>query len=382
MKRKDIMKKKINLVFAVLLIVAFSTLTCVITTILVVKSLTGDLNAKYTNLHSLDEYVRQNFYGEIDEKSLSDGILKGYVEGLGDKYSRYLPADDYEKEKNDNAGKMTGIGVTVSEDENGAVKIVEVMPDSPASDAGIMADDVIIKINDMDTAEMGFEESLKSISEADEIRLTVQRGNIEKNYTLARRNIELQTVSGELLENRIGYIKISGFKENTTKQFLETFDKITAMGAEGIIFDLRDNGGGLLESLEKCLDPLLPEGTIATAEYNNEKSEKIVVSDSEECNLPMIVLVNGNTASAGELFSASLRDFGKAELVGTQTYGKGVMQTTAELSDGGAVILTIAEYKTSVSECYDKIGLTPDYVVEDEDGQLDKAVEVISKKIN
>ncbi|MDE5582970.1 MAG: PDZ domain-containing protein [Ruminococcus sp.] len=376
------MKKKINLVFAVLLIVAFSTLTCVITTILVVKSLTGDLNAKYTNLHSLDEYVRQNFYGEIDEKSLSDGILKGYVEGLGDKYSRYLPADDYEKEKNDNAGKMTGIGVTVSEDENGAVKIVEVMPDSPASDAGIMADDVIIKINDMDTAEMGFEESLKSISEADEIRLTVQRGNIEKNYTLARRNIELQTVSGELLENRIGYIKISGFKENTTKQFLETFDKITAMGAEGIIFDLRDNGGGLLESLEKCLDPLLPEGTIATAEYNNEKSEKIVVSDSEECNLPMIVLVNGNTASAGELFSASLRDFGKAELVGTQTYGKGVMQTTAELSDGGAVILTIAEYKTSVSECYDKIGLTPDYVVEDEDGQLDKAVEVISKKIN
>ena len=145
---------------------------------------------------------------------------------------------------------------------------------------------------------------------------------------------------------------------------------------------MRDNGGGLLTALNDCLDPLLPEGTVATAEYRDGHTENIVYSDSSELDLPMAVIVNENTASAAELFAASLRDFGKAQLVGTQTYGKGVMQATAEFDNGGAIVLTVAEYKTVYSDCYDGVGLIPEYQVENEtadyDSQYYKAIEIMS----
>lgn len=153
------------------------------------------------------------------------------------------------------------------------------------------------------------------------------------------------------------------------------------------IFDLRDNVGGLVASLEECVDPLLPEGAVAAADYNDGHSETIVYSDASEINVPMTVLVNENTASAGELFAALLKDFGKAELVGTRTFGKGVMQVTNEFEDGSAVVLTVAKYHTVKSECYDGIGLIPDYIVDDDDedsandSQYRKAIEVTQMKI-
>lgn len=150
---------------------------------------------------------------------------------------------------------------------------------------------------------------------------------------------------------------------------------LTSNGAKALIFDLRDNPGGLVESVEECLDPLLPEGVIAIAEYKDGHSETIVYSDSSELDMPMAVIVNKNTASAAELFAASLRDFEKAELVGEKTYGKGVMQITTEMENGGAVVLTVAEYRTTVSECYDKIGLSPDYTVVDDNADDDYDVQ-------
>ena len=158
-------------------------------------------------------------------------------------------------------------------------------------------------------------------------------------------------------------------------------------GAKAVIFDLRDNGGGLAESLEKCLDPLLPEGVIALEKYRDGHTETLIYSDESELDIPFTVIVNGNTASAAELFSACLRDFKSSPIVGEQTYGKGVIQSYKPFDDGSAVYLTIAEYQTSLSECFDGIGITPDYIAlksenESDDYQLDKAIEITMQNIH
>lgn len=377
------MKKKVSLALTINLIVIASSVTFILTYLFGLENY-GKKGKKYDELQALDSYVRQNFYGDINENELNDGILKGYVSGLNDRYSRYLSADEYADEKSENAGEMTGLGFTLEKTESGYIRVAEVMPDSPVSETDIRPDDLIVAVNGKDVIKTGFEESIDAMAATEQITFTVRRDNTDKDYTLTRRHIDVTTVMGEMLENHVGYIKISGFKENTPEQFEEIFEKLKKDGAKGILFDVRENGGGLLTSLEKCLDPLLPEGIIATAEYGDGHTETIVESDKEETNLPIVVLVNEHTASAAELFAASLRDFGKAELVGVQTYGKGVMQTTTEFTNGGAVVLTIAEYKTAVSECYDGVGLTPEYTVENEDTdeQYNKAVELINSKIN
>lgn len=380
------MNKKISLVLAISLIAIASSLTFILTSIFSFKSFNEE-NSRYNTLQTLDAFVQKNFYGDIDENNIDDSILKGYISGLNDKYSRYLTAEEYTDEKTSNAGQMTGLGLTLKEDDDGYIRIIEIMPDSPVSEQDIQADDLIVAVDGNDVLETGFEKSIELMSgtEGTEVTLTTRRDGKDTIHTLTRRHIEVMTVTGEMLDNHIGYIKISGFKQNTPQQFNDELEQLTRNGAEGIIFDLRENGGGLLDALEKCLDPLLPEGIIATAEYGDGHSDTIVYSDKSEINIPMIVIVNSHTASAAELFAASLKDFEKAEIVGTKTYGKGVMQSTTELENGGAVILTIAEYKTSVSECYDGIGITPDYIVENEnddsDEQYNKAIEVITAKI-
>lgn len=387
------MNKKISLGLAISLIAIASAVTFILTSFFTLQSFNKkvvDVNEKarkYNSLQAMDTFVHENFYGDIDENHINDGILKGYIAGLDDRYSRYLTADEYTDEKSENAGEMTGLGLTLEKDDSGYIKIAGIMPDSPVSEKDIQAGDFIVSVNGSDVLENGFEKSIELMSGTDgtEVILTVRRDGVDKTYTLKRRPIEVVTVTGEMLNNYVGYIKISGFKQNTSQQFIDVLERLTLNGAKGIIFDLRENGGGLLDALEDCLDPLLPEGIIATAEYSDGHSETIVYSDESEITLPMVVIVNGHTASAGELFTASLKDFGKAEIVGTTTYGKGVMQSTTELTNGGAVVLTIAEYKTTVSECYDGIGITPDYVVENEDEnsdeQYNKAIEIITSKI-
>lgn len=377
------MNKKISLGLALSLIAIASAVTFILTSFFSLQSFNKkvvDVNEKakkYNSLQLLDTYVRDNYFGKIDETELNDGILKGYVAGLDDKYSRYLSADEYIDEQNENAGELIGLGLTLSEDESGYIRIDSIIADSPAIELGIQNGDIIISVDGVDVIETGFNEAVEAMngSEGTSITLTVRRNGVDTDYTFTRRSIELVTVTGELIDGYIGYIKIDGFKQNTPEQFINTLQHLTSNGAKALIFDLRDNPGGLVESVEECLDPLLPEGVIAMAEYKDGHSETIVYSDSSELDMPMTVIVNKNTASAAELFAASLRDFGKAELVGEKTYGKGVMQITTEMENGGAVVLTVAEYRTTVSECYDKIGLNPDYTVVDDNAYDDYDVQ-------
>jgi carboxyl-terminal processing protease len=373
------MNKKITLGLALSLVAIASAVTFILTSFFTLQSFNrkivdvNEKSKKYSSLNTLDAYFREHYYGEIDEAQLNSGILKGYASGTGDKYARYLTAEEYAAELRSDEGEQIGLGLTLSEDSSGYIRIIDVLPDSPASDEGVQPDDIIVGIDGVDVLETGFEEALNSMNgnEGTTLKLTIRRDGIDTDYTFTRRSIEIQSVSGEMLSGYVGYIHIAAFKKNTPDQFLDVLGRLTANGAKALIFDLRDNGGGSVKALEECLDPLLPEGVIAEAEYKDGHIDTIVYSDDSSLDIPMIVLVNKNTASAAELFAASLRDFCHSQLIGTKTYGKGVMQETAEFDNGGAIIMTVAECRTTLSESYNGTGIVPDTIIDNEDNETD-----------
>lgn len=386
------MNKKITLGLTISLVAIASAVTFILTSFFSLRSFNKklvDFNEKaekYEKLETLDTLVREEYFGEIDEEELNDGILKGYMTGTGDKYSRYLNAEEYQDELTEDTGKRVGLGITVTADESGYVLINEILEGSPLKNSDVKVGDIIVAVDDIDVLKDGYEKAVNALkgAEGTEVTITVRRDGIDRKRTFKRVAVEIVTVSGEMLNNYIGYIKINGFKKNTSEQFISELEKLNSNGAKSFIFDLRDNAGGLVTSLEKCVDPLLPEGTIASAVYKDGHEETLVYSDESELNVPMVVLVNGKTASAAELFTASLKDFEKATVVGEQTYGKGVMQETIRLENGGAAVITVAEFRTAVSDCFNEVGITPDYIVKNDipdiDLQLDKAIEVINEQ--
>ncbi|MDO5559338.1 MAG: S41 family peptidase [Oscillospiraceae bacterium] len=352
-------------------------------------------NLKYHDLDAFrqaDYFIDKYFYSdnEVNKDQLVEGALSGYIGALDDKYSRYMTKVQTYESTNTQAGIQTGIGITVSLSEDNYLCVEEVNDDSPASRGGLKKGDIIIQIDGNDVAETGYNESVNMIKlkqDNSDVSVTVRRGTEMLDFTLKTENMEIKTVDSKMLENNTGYISISRFNEKTPEQMNKALDSLIASGAKGIIFDVRNNGGGLVTSVEKCLDPLLPKGDIAVAIYKNGKSDTIVRSDANELDMPMAVLTNEYSASGAELFSASLRDFKQVPLIGKNTYGKGVMQDTFMLSDSGSVTLTVAKYKTVKSDCYHGVGLKPDYEIEDDestqtDEQLDAAIKVIKEKIS
>lgn len=389
------MNKKISLGLTISLVALACALTFILTSAYNLHHFNQKVSSvenmadTYNRLSELDGLVRENYYKEIDEESLSDGILKGYVSGLNDPYSRYMTAKELETSRENDKGVLVGIGVTVTKDESGYIFIDSVTADTPAAQSELASGDIIVDINGTDVLELGYEQAVEQIKgkEGTTLKLTVRRGGVDQDYELVRRTIQVKTAYGEMLEGKIGYIRISGFKESTVEQFNEALQNLLNDGAVALVFDVRGNHGGLVTSVGECLDPLLPEGDVAFATYRDGREEVLIRSDAKELNLPMAVLVDGDTASAAELFASALRDFEKAKLYGVTTYGKGVMQNTISLDDGGGLTITVATYRTARSACYQGIGLIPDETVElpedapaldershDADPQLQKAL--------
>ncbi|MCR5717663.1 MAG: S41 family peptidase [Oscillospiraceae bacterium] len=367
------MNKKVSLGVTISAMAVVCALTFIVTSFLSLQRFNTKVQAvkekaeKYSRLEALDTYVRENFYQEeLDEQLLMDGILKGYVYGLDDPYSQYLTDEEYSALQQRDSGKSIGIGVTVQRTEEGFAEIVEVAEGSPAEASGLLAGDLIVAVEGKSFADMEYVDAVEMVRGDPDtvVKLTVRRDGKDKDYSITRKEFDSITVKSQLIDGHIGYIRILRFRENTDEQFREALEDIIANGADALLFDVRNNGGGLADSLQNMLDPLLPEGVIAVAEYRSGVTENIIVSDAEETDLPMIVLVNENSASAAELFAASLRDFKDAKLIGKKTFGKGVMQTTRGMADGGALTLTVATYRTTRSECYHGIGLEPDQTVE------------------
>lgn len=387
------MNKKISLGLALSISAIVCAVTFIVTSFFSLQSFNRKVadvrekSKKYQQLEDIDNYVRENYLHDIDEEELSSGILKGYINGLGDKYSEYLTPGEYQEMLAEDSGKVIGLGITVSEDSSGYIKVSSIMSDSPVAKSIIEAGDIIVAVNGKDVLKEGADNAINAINNGSDVEITIRRDGKNIPLEFTRQTFEITSVTSRMLDNYIGYIKISSFRENTPDQFSTGLEHLTMNGAKAVIFDLRDNGGGLAEALEKCLDPLLPEGVIALEKYRDGHTETLIYSDESELDIPFTVIVNGNTASAAELFSACLRDFKSSPIVGEQTYGKGVIQSYKPFDDGSAVYLTIAEYQTSLSECFDGTGITPDYIAlksenESDDYQLDKAIEITMQNIN
>ncbi len=386
------MNKKISLGLALSLIAISIAVTFILTSFFSLQSYNHqvvDVNEKgkkYSSLQLLDTQVREKYYGEINEEILNEGIMKGYISGLEDGYSRFLSSDDYEIRKSENSGKTVGLGLTIAPDESGYLLITDILDESPASENGLQIGDIITFVDNTNVKDIGFGASAEAMSgtEGSDISLVVRRDGIDKKYSFTRRAIEISTVTGDMLSGYVGYIKITDFKQNTPEQYVEVLERLTSNGAKSLLFDLRDNNDGLVDIMAECVNPLLPEGVVATAEYKDGHSETLVYSDESELDIPMLVLVNENTAGAAELFALALRDNAKAELVGTKTVGKGVLQQIMELSNGCAIELSVAEIKTPVTGIFNGTGITPDYPVDNtgtnKDAQFNKAVEILQAK--
>ncbi len=391
------MNKKVSLGLTISIAALTAAITFIVTMFFSLQSFNEKVQAvkekaaKYERLEALDTYVRENFYTTLDEDALMTGILKGYVSGLNDPYSNYMTPQEYQALQEKESGQTVGIGVTATISEEGYILLVGIEEGSPAEEAGLQKDDLIVGVQQQDVLALGYEEAITQVKgeEGTNVVLTIRRDGKDKEYVITRRTFDVKTVDSRLMNGNIGYISITNFRDNTAEQFREELDELQANGAEALIFDVRNNGGGLLHSLEEILDILLPEGEIATATYQDGTTDTVVYSDAAELELPMVVIMNENTASAAELFAASLRDFEKAELVGTTTFGKGIMQVTRKLEDGGGLTLTIATYQTTRSECYHGVGVVPDVevaageetVIADADPQTDpqlaKAIEML-----
>jgi carboxyl-terminal processing protease len=343
------------------------------------------LSEKYQRLEELDRVVAQEYYTDIPEDQVMDGLLSGYVSGLGDRYSTYRSAEEYSEYQDSNQGVYTGIGITVQRVPDEPANILSVGENSAAAVAGINAGDRLVAVNGVSVASH-YEEAISQIDGeiGDLITVTVLRADtgLERDFQVRLAQIEEKTVSYEMLAHRIGYIQITKFRSVTVQQFEEAIHALTSKGAEGIIFDVRDNGGGVLSALEAMVDPLLPEGELAFSCNKAGESETIIRSDNTSLELPYAVLVNGNSASAAELFACLMRDYGGAVLVGEKTFGKGIMQTSFNLSSGG-VTLTTATYATGKTPCYHGVGLEPDILSvpdaeSEEDTQLNDALNALT----
>ncbi len=396
------MNKKVSLGAAVSFSAIIAIITFIITMIFstnIFNGLVGNVKSRealYKKISEVDSLVRQNYDGTIDEDVLLDSISKGYMNGLNDDYATYLSAEQLKEETDENNGVVVGIGVTTQEDESGYIKIVSVIDDSPAKAAGFQEGDLIVKVGNTDVASAGYTKSVKLIkgSAGTKVKLTVRRdGKDLKQTELIRKDVEIPSVEYKMLETN-GYIKITDFNAETVDQFSDALKKVKKQGAKAIIFDVRSNGGGTLDSVTKILDILLPEGDIVTATYNDNTTEVLATSDENEETLPMVTLVNGSTASAAELFVSALKDYNKTESVGVKTYGKGVMQTTYTLSDGSGIKFTTAHFASAGGVNFNGVGIEPDYQVtltkeqeeafdtldETTDPQLVKAIEVANSK--
>lgn len=319
-------------------------------------------------LNYLEELIDEEYLDEKDESSLREGLYAGLLAGLKDPYSTYYTAEQYKELNTSNEGSYVGIGAVLQKDEDGGAKVVQLYEGGPGEQAGLKTGDVIKAVDGTDVTDKETSDiaSMVRDSEKDSVMLTIQRENEEKtrDVKVEIRDVEIQTVSHEMLSEDTGYIRISEFSEVTSDQYKKAFADLKNQGMKKLVVDLRDNPGGLLTAVCGVLRQILPEGLIVYTEDKNGKREEENCDGKNELDMPLAVLVNGNSASASEIFAGAVKDYGIGTIVGTTTYGKGVVQTIQPLTDGSAVKITIAKYFTPKGNDINKKGINPDVEAE------------------
>ncbi len=366
-----------------------------------------------SKLQLIQAYIEKYFLYDEDPENVEDYIYKGLMEGLDDPYSTYYTAEEFQDLMEETSGEYCGIGAMVSKNmTTGLVSIVKVFKNTPAEEAGLQAGDIFYQIDDLEvTGDIDLDILVSQYVKGEEgttVHLKMYRPSIDDyvEMDVERRQVEVQTVEYEMKDGNLGYISVSQFEETTTSQFSSAIEELEEQGMEGLIIDLRGNPGGVLDTAVSMLDYMLPDDLtdysengktllVSTADRNGE-GDSYYCSDGHSVDIPVVILIDGNAASASEVFSGAMKDYGRAALVGTTTFGKGIVQTVFGLNDGSAIKLTTAHYYSPSGFDLHGIGIEPDVEIayqapETEDGadngdaddnQLMKAKEVLQEMID
>ena len=358
------------------------------------SSMVTQNRAVQAKLGKLETYIRGYYLDEIDDKQLEDYLYYGLVAGLGDPYAAYYNEEETQSMMDSSSGNYCGIGAVFSQNlVTGIITVSRVYEGCPSYEAGILPEDILYMVEGEDVTGQDLTNVVTKIKgeEGTEVTISMLRGEEILDFTMKRQMIEVPTIEHEMLENQVGYILITEFDGVTAQQFSVALKELQENGMEGLIIDLRNNGGGSLDAVCEIADELLPEGLIVYTEYND--GERIDRNSDAACvDVPMAVLINGASASASEILSGALQDHGAATIVGTQSYGKGIVQSVLDLQDGTALKLTSAKYYTPNGNNIHGVGITPDVEIDlpeelktevtlslEEDVQLQKAIEVLQQ---
>lgn len=394
-------EKKYKIYKIIMMIVIAMFITFMITSISLYTYFVNNpisLNSKSSDIsNTLEKYreiIDRYYLGEVNEEKLKEGAIKGYIEGLGDPYTEYISKEEMEDYLDDTMGNFVGIGIyMIKNTDYDRIQVLSTIKGSPAEKVGVQAGDLILtvdgveyKANDMTTASNNIkgEEGTKVIIE-------LLRGTETIKYEIIREKVKVNQVEGKVITNNIGYIKFTSFDETTAEDFKTKYEELNKQGIKSLIIDLRNNGGGIVDQALEIADFVADKDSVLLYEVdkNNKETVKKAKIDSI-IKMPIIILTNENTASASEILAGALKDLGKAKIVGTTTYGKGVIQQILRLNDGSGLKVTIEEYQTPNRNKIHKVGIEPDEkielpesvenvlnVKESEDTQLQKAIEML-----
>lgn len=334
------------------------------------------------------------YYDDLNQTDMANGMYKGLVSALGDKYTSYFTAEEYADYLNGTNGTYYGIGVVMTQDINTKViTISKVYDGSPAKEAGLMAEDILVSADGIKAEGLELSEFVSHVKgdEGTKVKLVINREGKEKTLKVERRKVEIPTINSQMLENKTGFIQITEFDQVTGSQFSKALKDLKKQGMKSLIVDLRGNPGGMISTVTDILDEILPKGLLVyTQDKSGEKTE--YKSDAKELGMPLAVLVDGDSASASEIFAGAVKDYEYGTLIGTKTFGKGIVQVLLPLSDGSAVKMTTAKYFTPKGNYIHGVGIEPDIELEFDyqgdkdkdydlmqDNQILKALEVLNK---
>ena len=332
------------------------------------------MSDKYAKAEQLWNVVKDGFYQEISDEQIEEGMYKGIFEGTGDIYSGYMNESEWTAWETSMTGEFEGVGVTFMQNEEGEYVVISTVEGSPAEKAGLLPGDILTKVDGEEytnSTEMSM--AIRGDSGTD-VQVTYLRDGEENTVTMTREKIESQTVKSSVLDGNIGLIEVSAFEMKTSEDFEAALKDLESKGVKGLIIDLRNNGGGLVNESVEIADMLLDEGTVMYTE-DQKGNREYAYTEKGRTSLPYVVLVNENTASASEILSAAIQDNAGGKIIGTVTFGKGVIQNSAPLGNGTGYKLTVLQYFSPNGNKIHGVGITPDIEVEGEDEQMQKAIE-------
>lgn len=389
----------------VMIIVITAVITAMLTTVLIYKfglegstlASTSDSSNIAVTLANFRSIIDKYYLGEVNDEELMQSAIKGYIAGLGDEYSEYFTKEEMEEYTESTLGNFVGIGIYMVQDtEKNAIRVLSPIIDTPAYKAGILPGDIITKIDGTSyTGEQMTEAANKIKGEVGTtVKLEILRDNETKEFEITRENIKVYHIKSEMLDNQIGYLKISTFDEGCAEEFKTKYEELANQGAKALIIDLRNNGGGIVDEALDIADYMTDKGSTLLITMDKDGDEEVRKAKEDKLiTMPIVILTNGNTASSSEILAGALKDNGVCKIVGTKTYGKGVIQELMTLKDGSGLKLTTNEYYTPNRNKINKVGIEPDEVIElpeeyknelvvpeEQDTQLQKAIELVQEQ--